>query len=509
MRRARLAFAGTTVAVAGAALGIAVASSDGSSVSAAATFAQFLPVAHGLRRGVLLAGAVPAVGRAVVYEPLAARHGRRLRVVYIVSAHGSPSLLARRIGLAATGDELVWDGTIPPFVAVVARPGSASALARLQSWTRAALPAVRGTSPPIVMQAPALEHTSLAGDLTVALQSRAARAATTAASRVIPPRFGLISSGPAGGTIWQGRIPGAAVPRLRRDSLVYLPPDVDPSRSYPLVILLHGLRGSPYSFAGGLRLPDAVDPAIAAGRLRPFIAVMPPAGLGAAFDGEWSGAWEHYVVDDVLPWASQQLPVAQVASSRVIAGFSAGGFGAADIALRHPGLFGAAESWSGYFGAPHDGSLRGAPRAELAAHSPIDLAEKEHRELRALGTRFLLSAGRHERAVLRATRRFGLELRRLHLPVRVLVTQGGHDGRQWHAILRPGLAYSLPSAPAGRGRSMSISRCGAASSPTLERRRRTGSSCSRRAPSRSTWRASSASSSCRRRATIIVACSPI
>jgi enterochelin esterase-like enzyme len=450
MRRARIAFAGTAVALAGAALAITVASSDGSSVSAAAAFAQFLPVAHGARRGVLLTGGVPDVGSAAVYEPAAARHGRRLRVVYILAAHGSPSLLAKRIGLASTGDELVWDGTIPPFVAVVARPGSASALERLQSWTRSALPAVGSTVPPIVMQASAVEHTSLADDLTAALQSPAARASTAAASLVIPPRFSEISSGPEGGTIWQGRIPGTSVPRLRRDSLVYLPPNVDLSHRYPLVILLHGLRGSPYSFAGGLRLPDAVDPAIAAGRLRPFIAVMPPAGLAAGFDGEWSGAWERYVVDDVVPWASAQLPVAHLASSRVIAGFSAGGYGAIDIALRHPGLFGVAESWSGYFGAPHDGSLRGATRPELAAHSPTDLVEKEHRELRALGTRFLLSAGRHERVVLRATRRFGRELHRLHLPARVLVTQGGHDGRQWHAILRPALAYSLSSAVAGR-----------------------------------------------------------
>ena len=109
-----------------------------------------------------------------------------------------------------------------------------------------------------------------------------------------------------------------------------------------------------------------------------------------------------------------------------------------------------AESWSGYFGAPHDGSLRGAPRAERAAHSPIDLVKGEHRALRSLGMRFLLSAGLREPVVLRATRRFARELRRLHLSARVLVTRGGHDGRQWHAILRPGLAYSLSPGLAGR-----------------------------------------------------------
>ena len=249
-----------------------------------------------------------------------------------------------------------------------------------------------------MLQASAIEHTSLADDLIAALQTpEAARSATAAAALVIPPHFAEIMSGPDGGTLWQGRIPGAAVPRLRRASLVYLPPNVDPARRYPLVIMLHGLRGSPYSFAGGLRLPEAVDPAIATHRLAPFIAVIPPAGLTPSFDGEWTGPWERYVVHDVVPWASAHLPVERTASGRVIAGYSAGGYGAVDIALRHPRLFGVAESWSGYFDAPHDGSLRGAPRAELAAHSPTDLVGSR-RDALLLPRHALLALGRDARA---------------------------------------------------------------------------------------------------------------
>jgi enterochelin esterase-like enzyme len=452
MSRARIALAGAVIVIAGAALG--VATSDGSSTTRTASLTQFLPIAHGVRRGVLLAGTVPGVGRAAVYESAAARGTptmrRHLRVVYIVSGVASPAALARKIGLASTGDGLVWDATVPPFVAVVAHATSTSALEHLQSWTQAALPSTDATTGSTVIQSSAIEHTSLAGDLTAALQTPAARAGMAAAALVIPPRFGEIMTGPDGGTIWQGRIPGAAVPRLRRASLVYLPPNVDPARRYPLVIMLHGLRGSPYSFAGGLRLPEAVDPAITTHRLAPFIAVIPPAGLTPSFDGEWTGPWERYVVDDVVPWASAHLPVERDASGRVIAGYSAGGYGAVDIALRHPSLFGVAESWSGYFDAPHDGSLRGAPRAELAAHSPTDLVGKRRGELLSLGTRFWLSAGRHERVVLHATRRFGRELTRLGVPSTVLVTNGGHDGRQWHAILRPGLTYALSEARAGR-----------------------------------------------------------
>jgi enterochelin esterase-like enzyme len=451
MRRARIVLTGTVVALAGAAIGVAAGYSDGSSTSARdASLAQFVPIGHGVRRGVVLAGNVPGVGRAAVYEPAAARGRRDLRAVYIVSGRRSPEALARAIRLASTGDQLVWDATVPPFVAVVAPISSSVALGRLESWTQAALRASHGAHGSTVLQSSAIEHSSLADALTAALQPPAAQASSAAAARVIPPRFSDILVGPDGGTVWQGRIPGAAVPRLRRDALVYLPPNVDPARRYPLVILLHGLRGSPYSFASGLRLPEVADPAISARRLRPFIAVMPPAGLTAGFDGEWTGAWERYVVDDVVPWASAHLPVRRASSDRTIAGFSAGGYGAIDIALRHPGLFGVAESWSGYFGAPHDGSLRGAPRTERAAHSPVDVVKGEQRRLRSLGMRFLLSAGVREPVVLRATRRFARELRRLHLTTRVLITRGRHDGRQWHAILRPGLAYSLSAGLSGR-----------------------------------------------------------
>jgi enterochelin esterase-like enzyme len=452
MGRARIALAGTaialTITVAGAAPGVTAAGG-----SSTASLTQFLPIAHGVRRGVLLAGTVPGVGRTAIYEPVAVRGAidrRDVRVVYIVSANAAPAALARGIGLASTGDQLVWDATIPPFVAVLAHATSASALERLQSWVQAALPSTEATSGSVVMQSSAIEHTSLADDLTAALQTPSAREATAEAARVIPPRFTQILSGPDGGTVWQGRIPGAAVPRLRRASLVYLPPNVDPSRRYPLVIMLHGLRGSPYSVAGGLRLPEVVDPPITTHQLPPFIAVIPPAGLTASFDGEWTGPWERYVVQDVMPWADAHLPVERDAAGRVIAGFSAGGYGAVDIALRHPSLFGVAESWSGYFDAPHDGSLKGAPRAELAAHSPTDLVEQRRDELLSDGTRFWLSAGRHERVVLHATRRFGGELDRLGLSSRVLVTDGGHDGRQWHAVLRPGLTYALSAGLAGR-----------------------------------------------------------
>jgi enterochelin esterase-like enzyme len=441
MRLARIVLAGAAVVLT-AAIGVAMGRSDHPAVAIPApSLAQFHRVARGARRGAVLSGPVPGVGQVAVYLPGHLRRLHGLSVVRIPS-HGRPGALARRIGLAGTADQLAWDGTTRPFVAVVARTSSTAQLRRLMAWTEAVLP----VAPTRVWPSVAPRGRALAAELTALLQTAAARAASRAATGMLPRGFRSMLAGPAGGTVWQGRIPGAAVPGLRRQSLVYLPPNVDRHRRYPLVILLHGLRGSPFSFSASLRIAAAVDPLIAGHRLAPFIAVMPPAGYTPAFDGEWTGAWERYVVRDIVPWASAHLPVRRTASGRTIAGYSAGGYGAVDIALRHPRVFGVAESWSGYFDAPRDGSLRGASRAARAAHSPTDLVERD----RVHRVRFLLSAGTRERVVLRATRRFGRELRRLHLPVRVLITHGRHDGRQWHAVLGPGLVYALGSGPIGR-----------------------------------------------------------
>ncbi|HEY1480061.1 MAG TPA: alpha/beta hydrolase-fold protein [Gaiellales bacterium] len=438
MRRVPLVVAAAAL-IALAGVGVAIRRAER---APAPSLAGLVRIAHGARRGRLLAGPVAGLGRAALYEPAAARHGHGVRAVFIDAARGAPVRFARGVHLAETGDQLIWDGSTPPFVAVVADASSSQARHRVEAWTRAVLP-IAG-SEATWLQVPSRHAESLEARLVRALQSPRVRRSSAAARAVAPARFTRLLDGPDGGTMWSGRIPGKAVPALRRQSIVYLPPNVRRDRRYPLVILLHGLRGSPYSFAGGVRMPAVADPLIAAHRVRAFIAVMPPAGLTPAFDGEWTGAWERYVVDDVVPWAGAHLPVARDRAGRVIAGFSAGGYGAVDMALRHPRMFGVAESWSGYFDAPHDGSLRHATLAARRAHAPTVLARRERRLLRRLGLRVLVSAGRGEPDVLRASRRFGAELVRLRLPSHVLVMRGRHDGRQWHALLGPALRYALP-----------------------------------------------------------------
>jgi len=244
------------------------------------------------------------------------------------------------------------------------------------------------------------------------LRSSYVHVLATIAAIVALPGFTTVTTEPSGGRLLEGRFPGTA-----RPGYVYLPPAFDPAQRYPVVYLLHGMPGSPAEFPVGTRLGTFADTAIAAGTLRPFIGVMPAAGTSPRYDGEWAGEWEIALVDDVLPWVDTSLPTIASPAGRVIAGLSAGGYGAFDIALRHPTIFGAVESWSGYFTPLHDGPFKHADASTLAANDPALLAQREAQQLRHAGVRFFVSTGpAHSHWIPRcASQRFAAELRRLGL----------------------------------------------------------------------------------------------
>jgi Putative esterase len=144
--------------------------------------------------------------------------------------------------------------------------------------------------------------------------------------------------------------------------------------------------------------------------------VIPPAGIDA-YHGDWTGVWEDYLVHDVVPWADTNLPTIAARRGRVLAGLSAGGYGAVDIGLRHPRLFSTLEAWSGYFHPLRAGALVHADAAGRRAHDPSMLVSREASLLHRLGTRFCLSCGTtQDRETAVGTRAFSSELRMLHLP---------------------------------------------------------------------------------------------
>src|SRR5438128_11582958 len=98
------------------------------------------------------------------------------------------------------------------------------------------------------------------------------------AAALLPTGWTHVRTGPEGGAVWVGRIPNRIATWDRRPSAVYLPPGFDPARRYPVIYLLHGMRGAPSEFWDALKLADVADALIATGRSRRFIVVMPVAG---------------------------------------------------------------------------------------------------------------------------------------------------------------------------------------------------------------------------------------
>jgi S-formylglutathione hydrolase FrmB len=236
-----------------------------------------------------------------------------------------------------------------------------------------------------------------------------------------------VGSAPNGGTVWSGRLPGDA-----DASAIYLPPGYSPAQRYPVLYLLHGLPGSPAEYWNALQLAQHLG--------EPPYVVVTPAGPA---DGEWAGRWERYVVDEVVPWIDAHLSTIRSPRGRVLEGLSAGGFGAVDIGLRHPSVFGGLGAWDGYFTPFRDGPLAHASAAQLAAHDPVLLVRREAATLRRDGTQFYVSAGgNHGNIRTSGSTSFARELARLHLPHELWLLPPADVGHFWSATVPSALQFA-------------------------------------------------------------------
>lgn len=286
--------------------------------------------------------------------------------------------------------------------------------------------------------------------VTAALLATAARAGqptggTLPTGSGLPASWFLASRGPAGGRVWEGRIPDHFARWDHRPSAIYLPPGYDPTRSYPVIYLLHGMAGNPSSYVDSLKFAEVADGLIRSGKTKPFIAAIPVAGpVVDPNSGEWAGIWEQYVVNDVVPWVDQHLSTIRSPAGRALEGLCAGGFGAMDIGLRHPGMFGTLGAWDGYF-APvfHDGPFLGATPRALDAHTPALLVRHDASALRKDGVRFYVSVGGNHGAVLRVwSLHFAAELARLRLPHELWLLPTAQRGHFWSSTLPSALTYA-------------------------------------------------------------------
>ena len=191
-----------------------------------------------------------------------------------------------------------------------------------------------------------------------------------------------LGSGRLGWTNLPGKLSG-----YDRQALVYLPPQYSQAKyariRFPVVELFHGTPGtSPLSWDTRLRIGQVADSLLARHLTGPMVLVMPTInGPGRQFQDCVNGPAvndETYLTTDVRTDVYARYRVSQDPYEWGLAGYSSGGYCAANLALRHPGSFGAAAVINGYFRAadgPAGAALNNSQPLE-AANSPLYLAER-------------------------------------------------------------------------------------------------------------------------------------
>ncbi|HEX6472326.1 MAG TPA: alpha/beta hydrolase-fold protein [Streptosporangiaceae bacterium] len=229
---------------------------------------------------------------------------------------------------------------------------------------------------------------------------------------------------------------------ISRYGLVYLPPEYFwrpyATARFPVVELLNGSPGMPSDWERMLHTSEVFRRLLHDRKAAPAVLVAADVNGGPTSLGQQCLDVPGGLRDDT--YLSKDVPRALLASLRVqrpgphwaIAGYSEGGFCAANLALRHPGSYGAAGVMSGYFQPlPRQGAdlFRGDARARLA-NDPLWLAEGPRRP-RPFPA-FWLMAGRSDRGDVVAARTFKsvVDRREPGVPL-VLVPHAGHTFAAW------------------------------------------------------------------------------
>ncbi len=257
------------------------------------------------------------------------------------------------------------------------------------------------------------------------------------------------------------------VPRVRRRAgklshitrsvYIYLPPQYfEPQYKnyrFPVIELLHGQPGEPQDWINVVGVQVSMDSLVQQGQARPAVLVMPDANGGNNISlqclNQYHGPQDlTYLALDVPLAASRLLRVQPPGIGWGIAGYSEGGYCAANMALRYRYRYGFAASMSGYF-SPMDNKLGNPPRL-VSPFGKDALLRRENTpldEVRALAPgavlpQFWLGAGQADKLDVANAQYFYqvLQLHQANVPL-ILTPGGGHTMATWHAEVPPMLEW--------------------------------------------------------------------
>jgi S-formylglutathione hydrolase FrmB len=212
-----------------------------------------------------------------------------------------------------------------------------------------------------------------------------------------------------------------------RTIYVYRPGGIPDTAKLPVLYLLHGLPGSSADIWKGFDGKKLLDIEFEHGTSAFEVVTLD--GHGAKHrDTEWADSSdgtdevESFVMNVAIP--AVEGSHRRDACHRAIAGFSMGGYGAMNLAQRHPDVFGQVASIAGYFRLDDPDAVFGNNRALQKANSP------DQQIARMKGLRvFLLDAGQENLPLVKGeTDRLAKLLVNAKIPVRLDYAPGVHNG---------------------------------------------------------------------------------
>ncbi len=247
---------------------------------------------------------------------------------------------------------------------------------------------------------------------------------------------------------------------ITRVVYVYLPPEYFQASyrhyRFPVMELIHGQPGEPQDWINVVGVTDTLDRLVTEGQAKPVVLVMPDANGAQRVSlqclNQFHGPQDlTYLAQDLPDAIAHRLRVGRPGPAWAVAGYSEGGFCAANMALRFPYRYGFSGVLSGYF-KPFSNQLEfplrqvnpfGGNRKLAEENTPLD----EIRKLKP-GTpipQFWLGAGTGNKLDVTNAEVFWqeLSLRQANVPL-ILTRDGGHDMTTWRAEVPAMLSWMTP-----------------------------------------------------------------
>jgi enterochelin esterase-like enzyme len=261
-----------------------------------------------------------------------------------------------------------------------------------------------------------------------------------------PPSIVVKVGLPAHGTIVADSLVSPALKGQKKPFLVYLPPSYatpqGQTKRYPVLYLLHGSPGSDKDWFSGGKADQSADTLIAQGKIPELIMILPDGNSRSGRPGEWGNSFdqqeniETYVASDLVKYVDAKYRTIAQPADRGIGGNSMGGFGAINIAIHHPDVFGFAISLGGYFRA--EGGIWGNNPAYMRANSPIDVLPTDKAAWRL---QMYIGAATKDQPYYTYAKQFVAELDRLLLPYQFDVQSGYHSWKIWQTQIYNALLW--------------------------------------------------------------------